>query len=37
MATPKVKFNWSILDRGTIFSFMYSLAPEIVNQELTVL
>lgn len=36
MATPKVKFNWSILDRGTIFSFMHSLAPEIVNQELSI-
>jgi hypothetical protein len=35
MPTPKVKFNWSTLDRGTIISFMLSLAPTIVNNNLT--
>lgn len=36
MTTPKVKFNWSTLDRETIASFMLSLAPELVNVELTI-
>ena len=36
MTTPKVKFNWSTLDRETIASFMLSLAPEVVNTELSI-
>jgi hypothetical protein len=36
MTTPRVKFNWSMLDRETIAGFMYSLAPELVGQQLTV-
>lgn len=36
MAIPRVKFDWSTLDRGTIASFMLSLAPELVNVSLTV-
>ena len=36
MPTPKVKFNWSILDRESIVSFMLALAPEVVNTELSV-
>lgn len=36
MPTPKVKFNWSILDRESITSFMLSLAPEVVNVELSI-
>ena len=36
MTTPRVRFNWSMLDRETIASFMYSLAPELVGQQLTI-
>ena len=36
MTAPKLKFNWSVLDRETIFSFMYSLAPDVVNQKLSI-
>lgn len=33
---PKVTFDWSTLDRETIASFMLSLAPEVVKQNLTI-
>ena len=36
MATPKTKFNWALLDRETIASFVLSLAPELVNRPLTI-
>lgn len=36
MPTAQVKFNWSTLDRETIASFMLSLAPELVKQELSI-
>jgi hypothetical protein len=36
MTTPRVRFNWSMLDRETIASFMYSLSPELVGQQLTI-
>jgi hypothetical protein len=36
MTTPRVKFNWSKLDRATIASFVRSLAPEVVGVELTI-
>lgn len=36
MLAPKVKFNWSILDRKTISSFVLSLASEIVNNNITI-
>jgi len=36
MTTPRVKFNWSKLDRETIASFVRSLASEVVGVELTI-
>ena len=36
MTTPRVKFNWSKLDRETIAGFVRSLAPEVVGVELTI-
>ncbi len=36
MATPKIKFNWALLDREAIASFMLSIGPEVVNKELTI-
>lgn len=36
MPAPKVKFNWSTLDRETIASFMLSLAPEIATKKLSI-
>jgi hypothetical protein len=36
MQQPKLKFNWYTLDRETISSFILALAPELVNNNLTV-
>ena len=36
MQKPKLKFNWAMLDRETISSFVRSIAPEIVNTTLTI-
>jgi len=36
MTTPRVKFNWSLLDRETIAGFVQSLATELVNVDLTI-
>jgi hypothetical protein len=36
MITPRVKFNWSTLDRETIANFALSLESELVNVDLTV-
>lgn len=36
MSTLKVKFNWSVLDRETIASFIQPLATDLVNADLTI-
>ncbi len=36
MLTGRSKFDWSILDRGGLFEYFYSLYPEICDQKMSV-
>lgn len=36
MPTPRMKFDWSSIDREYIAAFMFKLAPSVVKKELTI-